>query len=411
METLYRGSVKDVVGPASWKGKSALVFQYTDAYSVFDWGRMPDLLPQKGEALAILAAYWFEQLGDPERWKEFSRSTEAHRLRKANRFGASFNEQGEEFQAQGLKTHYLGVLRTPAEARTLSASEVRGEKLPDHSVALEPALFRSLVVERVQVVKPNLTSILGSPVADYQVTRTAPAPRLIPLELVFRFSAPPGSSLRARIARDPRYLSMLGYPELEGRLESPDGWDFPILEAFTKLEPTDRIVSWSEALAISGISATTLQALLVQSTWVAGFLKWMCGQRGLELADGKLEWALSETGEPFLVDAIGPDELRLSTTGASRAALSKEFLRIHYRKTPWYEQLESVKNKTQGSASALDWKKNIALPPLLPDRERELATQLYWVLTNVLTGQRWFPRAWSLKELVERIHAQAESAS
>ena len=50
--TLYRGSVKDVKGP--WGG--GVAFDYTDAYSVFDWGRMPDLLPQKGAALATLTA-------------------------------------------------------------------------------------------------------------------------------------------------------------------------------------------------------------------------------------------------------------------------------------------------------------------------------------------------------------------
>ena len=87
-----------------------VIFEYTDAYSVFDWGKMPDALARKGEALAVLAADWFEKLERPETWKEFSRSPEALGLRKGNRFGSAFNELGEELQKHGLRTHYLGAV-------------------------------------------------------------------------------------------------------------------------------------------------------------------------------------------------------------------------------------------------------------------------------------------------------------
>ena len=42
----------------------------------------------------------------------------------------------------------------------------------------------------------------------------------------------------------------------------------------------------------------------------------------------------------MLVDSIGLDELRLQRNGVS---LSKEFLREFYRKTPWFEKLNSAK--------------------------------------------------------------------
>ena len=77
-QLLYRGSVKDLKGPvrarAGAEQVNAVVFEYTDAYSVFDWGKMPDPLARKGEALAVLAADWFEKLERAETWKEFSRS-------------------------------------------------------------------------------------------------------------------------------------------------------------------------------------------------------------------------------------------------------------------------------------------------------------------------------------------------
>jgi len=37
-------------------------FHFSDRYSVFDWGEMPDHIDGKGEALCIMGAYCFEQL-------------------------------------------------------------------------------------------------------------------------------------------------------------------------------------------------------------------------------------------------------------------------------------------------------------------------------------------------------------
>ncbi len=54
---LYRGSVKDI-----YKEGDNLLFKYSNRYSVFDWGEMPNEIPQKGEALAALASLFFEYL-------------------------------------------------------------------------------------------------------------------------------------------------------------------------------------------------------------------------------------------------------------------------------------------------------------------------------------------------------------
>lgn len=57
MELIYKGSVKDL-----YKKESHLVFKYSNRYSIFDWGEMPDEVPHKGEALASMAASFFEYL-------------------------------------------------------------------------------------------------------------------------------------------------------------------------------------------------------------------------------------------------------------------------------------------------------------------------------------------------------------
>jgi len=58
------GSVKDlaVQKPATEKETGVGVFKFTDDYSVFDYGKMPDIIPCKGEALCRMAAYNFEKL-------------------------------------------------------------------------------------------------------------------------------------------------------------------------------------------------------------------------------------------------------------------------------------------------------------------------------------------------------------
>jgi phosphoribosylaminoimidazole-succinocarboxamide synthase len=397
ISTLYRGSVKDLLGPVQVPSGPAIIFEYSDAFSVFDWGRMPDLLPHKGEALAILAAHLFERLEDPQVWRDFSKSPEALALRKANRFGAVFNELGEELQADGLRTHYLGVLDSPSgPPRTEPGLETKNA-----SQATQP--FRRMLVREVSVVKPVFTSVLGRTLPDYDSTRNSTLPRLVPLEVVFRMECPAGSSLLDRVARDPGYLASLGFPDL--RIEPGQKWSFPVLEFFTKLETTDRPVPLSEALAISGLTATQLQEVLLKTAWVSGILKFWFARIGLELADGKLEWAIAEDGRCFLVDAIGPDELRILKDGLQ---LSKEFLRSFYRPTSWYRNVEKAKLQAQTQGST-EWKRLVPEgPPALPHAYRELATHVYLALTNELTGKKWFAEAWSLDLVLQKLRILQE---
>ena len=39
-------------------------FLFTDDYSVFDWGKMPDTIPEKGATLCAMGAFNFEMLAD-----------------------------------------------------------------------------------------------------------------------------------------------------------------------------------------------------------------------------------------------------------------------------------------------------------------------------------------------------------
>ncbi|RME65554.1 MAG: phosphoribosylaminoimidazolesuccinocarboxamide synthase, partial [Nitrospirae bacterium] len=58
------GSVKDlqIISPPSEREPGVGRFVFSDRYSVFDWGEMPDHIPHKGSALAIIGAYFFEKI-------------------------------------------------------------------------------------------------------------------------------------------------------------------------------------------------------------------------------------------------------------------------------------------------------------------------------------------------------------
>lgn len=61
---VIQGSVKDIhVLSEPTKDKAGLArFFFTEHYSVFDYGRMPDLIPGKGESICRMASYNFEKL-------------------------------------------------------------------------------------------------------------------------------------------------------------------------------------------------------------------------------------------------------------------------------------------------------------------------------------------------------------
>ncbi len=60
------GSVKDLIvkKPATETEMGLGVFKFTDDYSVFDYGKMPDKIPNKGEALCSMAAFNFKHLAE-----------------------------------------------------------------------------------------------------------------------------------------------------------------------------------------------------------------------------------------------------------------------------------------------------------------------------------------------------------
>jgi phosphoribosylaminoimidazole-succinocarboxamide synthase len=164
---------------------------------------------------------------------------------------------------------------------------------------------------------------------------------LVPLEVIFRLALPEGNSLSKRMANDQAWAHY-GY----GKNPGFGLLEMAIVDFSTKLEKGDRYIDYDEAQKIAGMTSAEFQSLK-EHTHLVGIMLYSFHQKiGLDLWDGKLEWAFGENqkGERSftLVDSIGLDEMRLKLNGVS---FSKEFLREYYKSSSWYQLLEKAKKE------------------------------------------------------------------
>ncbi len=368
----HQGSVKDILGR---QGESPYIFRYSDRYSVFDWGAMPDQLEDKGKALAFMADFFFKQMQSPESWQKAELSPLAKEM-----------EVYRELTVKGLAHHSLGLC------------DEQGHSL-NHS--REWGAF--LKVEPVQIVRPEFRG--GE--YHYEKYRDRPLKALVPLEVIFRFGVPQGSSLLKRVG-DLSYCRSLG---LDKAPQEGDRFENPIIEFSTKLESTDRYIDESRACEVAALTNGELKRLKESVLILALRLKELFAQSDIDLWDGKFEFAfapqLRSDGERdfWVVDSIGPDELRLSYRGVQ---LSKENLRQFYRGCSWHLAIEEAKKMAKERGSD-NWKSicleelNCEPSPLKSD-VKEAVEMMYRALANALSqavgGERVFPSAWELEQVV-----------
>lgn len=166
----------------------------------------------------------------------------------------------------------------------------------------------------------------------------------LPLEVIFRWGVVPGSSL---LKRDP---SLKAYTRFEK----------PRIEFTTKLEASDRGVDRNEATQLAG-SADKLGALEAYAVQTATLLRDRLKACGLELWDGKIECAWDAVaGKVVMVDALTPDELRVTLPGLEGIPLSKELLRSWIGGTNWAFDIRYAK-----AQRGAEWKQQVGKPPRL----------------------------------------------
>lgn len=360
MECVHTGSVKNIFADKN-KDKNKLFFEFSERYSIFDWGEMPDLIPHKGEVLSVMAARFFALMSEPKTWQSLKNKNP----KLADLFESPLYLR---FCQQGVPHHCLGL----------------DEK-------------KRLVVQAVDVLRPASHKTDKGLEWDYSAFEQRPVNALVPLEVIFRFGVPQGSSLLKRTG-NPEYLKTLG---LEKAPQTGDLFERPLIEYSTKLEPTDRYLDYKEAQRIAGLNDLEWQELHTQVSLCAIMLKELFSQMQIQLWDGKFEFGFTEDRHFMLVDSIGPDELRLTYEGVQ---LSKENLRQFYRDSDWAQNIEKAKEmaKTRGEA---DWKKICqeelhSQPKKLTSSQLEVISQMYQTLLNAVSPG-YFPKAPSLSQWLE----------
>lgn len=334
------GSVKDLVVLASPRDEEPGLgkFIFSDRYSVFDWGEMPDTIPYKGMALCLIGAYFFEKL-----------------------------------EKAGVSTHYLGL---EEEGRVKRLSELR-----------EPT--NTMHIRLFRVILPSRTG----EGYDYGLYRYVRGNFLIPFEFIYRNTLPEESSLRRRIAEGKLTLEELGLSELP-----PPGTFLPepILDVSTKLEEQDRYVAWSIIEELGILDPEEVRKVKEMLLFVDRFITKEMRRIGIVNEDGKVELALDGKRDLLLVDVVGtPDECRLTFQGVP---MSKEILRSFYRKTRWYDEVQRAKQEHPVDWKAYV----TSTPPPLPSALVQLVSWLYQRIAMDLTQREWFPGVPSLEEIVDK---------
>jgi phosphoribosylaminoimidazole-succinocarboxamide synthase len=268
------GSVKDlsiIEAPTDNKCGSGF-FTFSDRYSVFDWGEMPDLIPNKGSSLAVITSHFFEIL-----------------------------------KKRGIPTHYLGVV---INKETLDFSKVD-----------KP--FNTIKVKLVRVVKPGRKE-QGY---DYSVYKNISKNFLIPMEFIYRNSVPEGSSFWERYNRGEIKCGYKITPDV--LLKEP------ILDVSTKLEETDRYLLWKEAGESANLDSDQIEEIKSLLSNVNKLITEETQKSGIVNQDGKLEFAVDDKGFIMVVDALGTlDECRFlfKEVALSKEILRKHYRKSRWYK-------------------------------------------------------------------------------
>jgi len=313
--------------PATADSLGTGAFVFTDDYSVFDWGKMPDAIPNKGASLCAMGAANFERL-----------------------------------ESEGITTHYCGVVSG-------------GEVVDLDSVAAPP---REMAIELTRV--PDLPH--EGREYNYSAYHEAGGENyLIPLEIVFRNTVPVGSSLRSRA--EPGEFD-LGY---EAWPDEPVDLPEPVIEFSTKYEESDRYLSRENADYIAGeADVDDLEAIARE---VNRIVTETAADAGLRHEDGKIE-CLYYDGEIRVADVVGTfDENRFSYDGQQLS--KEVLRQYHKRTQPeWVEAVSEAKAEAKAEDVA-DWRELCAVAPdPLADHVVDAAREMYTAGTNAYLGRDLF---------------------
>jgi phosphoribosylaminoimidazole-succinocarboxamide synthase len=208
----------------------------------------------------------------------------------------------------------------------------------------------TMEVALVNVYRPKTTVAKGKIVHDYSMYTSALKNCLVPLEIIYRNGLPDGSSVFKRLAQGKVTLKDLG---LDHQPKPGETLSKPIFDVSTKLEETDRYITWTEAQKIAGLTDPDLADIKAVLLKADETITKAASNAELKNEDGKIELAFDDKRKLILVDVLGTlDECRFTYNGVH---VSKEVARQFYKNNSWYNDLEQAKKDAEATG-VQDWK-------------------------------------------------------
>src|SRR4030043_2388634 len=193
----------------------------------------------------------------------------------------------ERLEEKGVKTHYRGLLDSDGKIVTF-------KELKHPSTTMEVSL--------VNVYKPEQKSDQGKLSYDYSIYTSKLRNCLIPLEIIYRNGVPEGSSVFKRLEQGKTTLKDLcldHYPKPGERFTKP------LFDVSTKLEQTDRYITWEEAKKIAGLTNIELIAVKTVLAKVNDTISEMACHARLENEDGKIEFSFEDQRKLMVGGVVG----------------------------------------------------------------------------------------------------------
>lgn len=324
-------------------------FVFSDRYSIFDWGEMPDLITNKGASLAVMAAFNLEKLRE-----------------------------------NGIRTHYKGLVDS-------NENLVKFQDLKEGSNGSN--IMQVYLAQVHEPVKKETEDKVEYDYSDYEKNRGILNNFLVPLEIIFRNGLPEGSSVFKKIKKvklirneEKREKALMQiYQDLGLSSEPKPGDMLPetVIGYTTKLEAEDRHLSEDEAYKISGLREEEFLRIKPLALRVNEIITEQAEKTGFKHYDGKVEILYYEG--LVICDVVGTfDENRF---GLDDEQVSKEVLRQWYKKNQpdWVKACNEWKDKGEG------WQEKCPIKPMnLPEEFSELVSQMYLAGCNKYIEKKIF---------------------
>lgn len=373
LDSFLRHLAKDSYGPISFKETTSnwtVVHKFHDSLSVLNWGKMPDVIANRGKVAANVFTHLNLALQSAPLWKDFLRSPDSLSFRKA---GTSISQSGnvssmlnELTEIFPMRTNFMGAINEGQfkdldQKNNLTRDQLL--KLEFGTLSAESLSMIYPVCEYIAEEKIPHSTVMGRSVWDYAIWKRQSAPKMLPFEFLCHFTLTEASLKKLKVDS----VSLPKTASLQ-TLQPGLTWDFPVIELVLPTDPFQKRIGLSEALWITEWAPEKLQRTLLTAAWVAAFLRHSI--KGFRLNSVQLKFAIDSNGELILCDAGSLDELHLEKDAHVYHA---EQALQYYQKTSWFESVIHAQKHAE-TFGLSEWKRLCAEPA--PWMDPKFKTQL-----------------------------------